>query len=448
MEQLLKDGKFQDVGKVIKSKIDKFAQSNEYKRMADGEAYYKLKNTEIMKRTKRMRLMGQLVNDPWEANHKLPSGYMRTLVDQKVNFSINSNMKLKSDSVDIERIYTDLGRRFDTKLKAYAKEASKTGRASFYPMIKDGKFDYKVLKSRQLIIEEEDGVIQYAISFDDFSADLMTQNSITTFVKKDGEYIIEGQPRPNVLKKTVVNGAILSQEAGTWGKVPLTLTFNNDEHETDLEAVKPFIDIYDIINSDFANNLDDFQDIYWILENFQGESIEDFVKQVKLYKTLKVGEGGSARPETIQIPVEAREKMLTITEDNIYKFGFGYNTNKVGDGNVTNVVIRSRYEPLNLKANDFEQEMREGVYQLLDFLNQYYIITNQQTFNPYDVDIVFERTMVINNLEASQLANESLGFLSEQTRLANDPRVTDVDKEIELMQEARDANPIRLGDAE
>lgn len=445
MEELLKQGKYEEVAKFIKEQIESFKESVEYKKMLQGEAYYNQKNIEIMRREKKLRLAGKLVNDPWEANHKLPSGYMRMLVNQKVAYSINPKMKLVSDTVDIDRIYEDLGRRFDTKLKKYAKEASKTGRASFYPMIIDGKFEYKVLQSKQLIVDEE---MQWAILFDDTKASLITKNANTVFVKRDNEYFIESEPLPNVLKKLTVNGVVIEQQADTWGKVPVTLSYNNDDKDTDLDPIKAFIDIYDIINSDFANNLDDFQDIYWILENFGGQNLEEFITQVKQYKAIKVGEGGSARPETIQIPVEARKTMLDMTEDNIYKFGFGFNPNKTGDGNITNVVIRSRYEPLNLKANDFEQEIREGVYQLLDFLNQYYIITNQPQFNPYDVDIKFDRSMIVNELEMATLANESMGFLSEETRLANDPRVSDAEEEIERMNNEKALNPINLGDAD
>ena len=188
--------------------------------------------------------------------------------------------------------------------------------------------------------------------------------------------------------------------------------------------------------------------MYWILENFQGENIEDFLEQVKLYKTLKVGEGGRAKPETIQIPVEARKVMLDITETNIYKDGFGFNSDKIGDGNITNVVIRSRYENLNMKANEFEEEMREGIYQLLDFLNRYYEITNQEQIDPEEIEVNFDRTLIVNDLEYATLSNESKGFLSEQTRLKNDPRVTDVEKEIERMESDNALNPISVGDSD
>lgn len=448
LEEYLKESKTVEVEEFITSKIKRFQESKEYIKMVEGEAYYKQENIEIMKRVKRIRLKNRTIDDPFEANHKIASGYMKRLIKQKLNFSINDFMSLTSDTQDIKRITNDLGRDFKKKLKEYGKEASKTGRASWLPYIKDEKFKYKLLKSTQTILEKDDDLILYAIVFDSEKAELFTPNSYTKFKKEDNKYIIDGDSVPNVVKKITVDNRIVKEEAGTWNRTPVTLSFNNSDKETDLQPIKRYIDVYDIVNSDFANNLDEFQDIYWILENFEGEGIEDFLEQVKLYKVLKVGEGGRAKPETIEIPVEARKVMLEITENNIYKDGFGFNSDKIGDGNITNVVIRSRYENLNMKANEFEEEMREGIYQLLDFLNKYYEITNQDKINPDEIEINFDRTLIVNDLEYSTLANESKGFLSEQTRLKNDPRVTDVEKEIERIEQDRAINPISVGDAD
>jgi SPP1 family phage portal protein len=142
--------------------------------------------------------------------------------------------------------------------------------------------------------------------------------------------------------------------------------------------------------------------------------------------------------ETIDIPVDARKTLMEITEDNIFKFGMGLNTEKIAGGSLTNVVIKARYADLDLKANDFEQEMKEGIYKLLDLLNVYYKITNQPTFTLDEIDITFDRSSLINQEELSRLANESVGKLSEETRLANDPRVTDVEMEVKAMKELQD----------
>jgi hypothetical protein len=46
-------------------------------------------------------------------------------------------------------------------------------------------------------------------------------------------------------------------------------------------------------------------------------------------------------------------------EKNIYRFGMGFNSAQLGDGNVTNVVIKSRYALLDLKCNKLEIRMKQ-----------------------------------------------------------------------------------------
>jgi SPP1 family phage portal protein len=342
----------------------------------------------------------------------------------------------------VEKLLLDLGRDFKKKLKAYAIEASKKGRAHFQTYIKDGKFNYKLINSEQIVVcydeEEVDAIIHFYEKGEEKFAQLLTKASVSDWILKGDTYYLLGEIRPSIVLKTLVDGRIQGQSPESWGMMPITVTYNNDDKQTDLEPVRASIDIYDIINSDFANNLDDFQDVYWVLQGFQGESLEDFLKQVKQLKAIKVGEGGNAHMETIDIPVDARKTLMEITEDNIFKFGMGLNTEKIAGGSLTNVVIKARYADLDLKANDFEQEIKEGIYQLLDLLNVYYKITNQPTFTLDEIDITFDRSSLINQEELSRLANESVGKLSEETRLANDPRVTDVEMEVKAMKELQD----------
>ena len=51
--------------------------------------------------------------------------------------------------------------------------------------------------------------------------------------------------------------------------------------------------------------------------------------------------------------------------------------------------------------------------------------------------------MIMNEVELATLANESIGSLSEETRLANDPRVDNPTKEIEKMETEKET--ISLG---
>lgn len=47
------------------------------------------------------------------------------------------------------------------------------------------------------------------------------------------------------------------------------------------------------------------------------------------------GENGGLDVHTVNIPVQACEEKLKVDKEGIYKFGMGFDSSQVGDGNVT-----------------------------------------------------------------------------------------------------------------
>ncbi len=455
---MLNEGKFNNVAKFVGSYIDDFEKSEQRKAMIEGKAYYKQKNTEIMKRQKIYYISkGVTKVDPYKANHKLPSGFLKLLIKQKVNYSINSRIKLAANKTknlnDIEMI---MGKDWKKTIKQAANEASikSAGYVQFY-IDKNEEFNYKIIPSEQCVpvfsIDDPE-LLEYFIRYyqqiaiDDegksikiLKVEFWTNDLIYYFVKQEsGEWefasedIESENPKPHIKKLTKFGETVANVEGQGWGRPPFAVLYNNDEKTNDLEIIKPFIDIFDIVNSDFANNIDDFQDIYWILKNYNGEDLEDFLSEVKELKVLRTGDDGEARAETIDIPVEARKEMLDNTEKLIYKFGMGVNPDDI-EGNITNVRIKALYSNLDLKANDFEIEVQDFMNQFLYFLNRYLEIKKKQQLEDDDIYLVFNRSMIINEVEMLDANANQAGSISNRTRLENHPWVPNVDDEFKRM---------------
>jgi len=121
----------------------------------------------------------------------------------------------------------------------------------------------------------------------------------------------------------------------------------------------------------------------------------------------------------------------------------GVNTNQIGEGNITNVVIKSRFTNLDLKASQFEGELKEFLYILIDFVNKYREISRE---SPIKVDdIVFNRSVIMNEVELLKANQEQLGVISEDTRLSNHPWVSDTEEEVKKMKEESEGT-IDLGE--
>ena len=68
-------------------------------RATEGEAYYRGKNIVITERQKMYynSSNSRATEDPYRANNKLASRFIKLLIDQKVNYSVNGKLKVTND---------------------------------------------------------------------------------------------------------------------------------------------------------------------------------------------------------------------------------------------------------------------------------------------------------------------------------------------------------------
>lgn len=457
---------------LIKAYIRDFENSKRKQKMKYGEDYYRSRNTEIMNR--KMLIYAETedgipyeVEDPYKANNKLPSGYFKLLVDQKLNYLLGKEIAFDTDQE--EELKEMLGRKLQSQLKQLGKEASKKVIGWKHPYIdEEQNLKFMIVPSEQIIPvykpdfkDQLELIIRYyrvTVLNEDGEAVKVTRvevwddEEVAYYQENDKTGIIElitpeymqrifgkvyQNPKYHFQKDIKYGDKVAESEGIPWNKVPFIPLYNNDDEEYDLQPIKPFIDAYDIINSDFINNLEDFQDVYWILKGYDGENLQEFLHQVKRYKTLKVADDGDARSEQIEIPYEARREALKGLENDIFNFGMGVNPSQLGEGGtITNVVIKSRYTNLDLKCNEFETQLKDFIHELMHFVNRYRELTNQSEIELKDVQ--FTRSMIMNENEILESNAKQQGRVSEETRLANHLWVDDVEEEKERMRQEQE----------
>lgn len=464
-------------GKALRSLVGSWRACQDVADMIEGDKYFRGRNTEIMSRKKQFFAeAGQLVDDPYKANYKIPSGYFGLLVSQKVQYLLGNGVRIvpkaivaaapaapapgapapKPQAPDVTPLEGVLGRRFEKKVQQAAKEAAKKRVAWAYVYIDGaGAFAIKTdIPSEQLLpIMNADGetldmMIRMYDSKDEqgnlsTTVDVYDAEQVATYkgsttggeafeLKQDAGLV---NPRRYITKRLKYGDQVAEESFSSWGgRVPWVPLWNNDDRTNDLTpAVKGEIDAYDVVMSDFANNLADVQDIYWIVKNYGGEDLSKFLNDLKRYKSIKVGDEGDVRAEKIDIPTEAREKLLDKLNEAIFRDGRGVDPSMVGDGNITNVVIRNRYAGLDLKADEFEWQVSEFVSGIIAFA---FLFMQEKKIEPsgYDYDVNFVRRMIMNEIELLDSNVKQQGAISEETRLANHPWVTDPDAELARMQ--------------
>ena len=158
------------------------------------------------------------------------------------------------------------------------------------------------------------------------------------------------------------------------------------------------------MNAFLSNNLQDFAEAIYVVKGFKGNNLDELRQNIKSKKTVGVGDNGGVDIKTVSIPVEGRQTKMNIDKENIYKFGMAFDSTAIGDGNITNIVIKSRYSLLIMKVNKTETRLRA----MLKWINQMVIADiNRRTgkaYSPNQVEFEFVRELMVN--ETDLVTNE------------------------------------------
>ena len=222
------------------------------------------------------------------------------------------------------------------------------------------------------------------------------------------------------------------------GAIPFIEFCNNKSRRSDLSKYKDLIDLYDKVMSGFANDLEDIQQIIYILENYGGTNLKEFLGDLKRYKAVKTNSGlqgssGGVKTLQIEIPVEARKVILEKLKKQIYESGQGLQQDTESFGNASGVALKFFYRKLELKSGLTETEFRKGfnklVRAILNYLDKDESLKIQQTYT---------RNMISNDLENAQIAQASAGIIPQKYILRNHPWIDDPEEAEEEIEKGRE----------
>ena len=235
-----------------------------------------------------------------------------------------------------------------------------------------------------------------------------------------------------------------------FGTVPFIPFGNNNLLSSDLDNVKSLIDAYDKTYSGFVNDLEDIQEIIFVLTNYGGireegnKGIVEFLRNLKKYKTIPLDSAGTGDTTglstlTIEIPTEARDKLLDITRKAIFDMGQGIDPQQQGFDNTSGEAMKFLYSLLELKAGLMETEFRLGFGELVRAICKYHgkkIRSIIQTWT---------RTAIRNDAELVDMCAKSKGIISDKTIIKNHPLVDDPEEEEKQLEKERQDSDIYEG---
>ena len=223
-----------------------------------------------------------------------------------------------------------------------------------------------------------------------------------------------------------------------WGRVPFIPFLNNNIATRDLDAVKHLIDTYDKTFSGFVDDLEDIQEVILVLTNYGGQDMGQFLSDLKYYKSIQVqsaGDGDKSGVSTlnIDIPVEARDKLLELTRKAIFDTGQGIDPQQQGLDSTSGEAMKFLYALLEIKAGLMETEFRIGLGELVR------AICRSKGKEVKQVIQTWTRTSIRNDAELAEMCSNSVGIISKKTILKNHPFVEDAEKEAEQLEKEKEA---------
>ena len=414
------------------------------KKIEKAKKYYRVDNT-IKKTGVRPK---EDTKDPLRtANNKIPHNFHQILIDEKASylftypilFDIDNNNKLNT------QVFEVLGDDFQRKAKNICIEASNAGTAwvhYWYAEDKKGEknFKYEKVNTEEVIPIYDNGLektleslIRYYIVSEYVEGELNPQDFCYI------EYWTVDRMERWKLRNSY-NGSIVEYEdvEHTIGEIPFIEFANNLNKQGDLEKYATLIDMMDKVMSGFCNDMEDIQQVLYILEGYEGTDLKEFKDNLKRYKTLSFDtEGGGLKTIQIDIPVEARKVIVEILKKQIYESGQGLQADIDSIGNASGITLKFFYRKLELKAGLLETEFRSGFATLVKAILRFLNVENYKKINQ-----TWTRNMISNDLENSQIAQASMGIIPKKIILANHPWVDDVQLALDLLEEEEKENMI------
>lgn len=419
-----------DKCKFINEAIEEFKSSSSYANAITAKIYYEGRNREILNRKQMIFGAGKTAReDLFKANNRIPSDFFSKLVKQEVNYLLANGLSTN------DNIKQKLGRKFDLKLKKIATEACISSVGWGYAYINNkGEFDLAAFDFLEVIplFDERTGALRSAIRFYQIDInkpvwiELYTEQGMIEYNQIKGKTKQISKLKPYIMKSKIDKITETVIDYDNWSQLPIIPLYCNDLKTSRFKiSLKNKIDLYDIILSDFGNNLEDSRDVYWVLRNYAGQDIESFLEDFKYYKSLRVDEDGDATPHTIEVPYEARRVALDLIRTQIYDDSMGLDTSVLAGGSLTNVAIKANMMNLDLKTDELEAGCLDFCYDLIGLCVDFYKINSKYQIN-FIRNKLIDETETIDNLVKSL----SAGMMSIETAMSRNPYIEDVKKEL------------------
>jgi hypothetical protein len=403
-QKMVNDWRYFTGDNVTISTIERYYWSEPKKQIVDG---------------KEVKVGGGLTKNHYVSNNRIGYGFYTDMVSQKVNTLLDELPKIESDYQLDNKFIKNLG----YALKLAGTRAAAQGVGYFYFGLNN---KFTVFKSEDCIpyYDDETGILRAFIRFwtvagkngaDIKYIETYTEQGLTTYCTHPEFRIIKPTTPYKFRKITDFSGDTIEPLIN---KIPIFVLRNNEEYRSDMTPnIRNKIDVIDTVNSGFANNIDDFSELYWVVKNGAGMNsaeFEDFIANInRTKKVILTGDNANSigvDTHQINIPTEARTKFVEERKKELIQEAGVIDTDALTSKELNTVTIKAATLKLRQRVSDFEWEVYPVATAVIELYQEY---NNVQ----FDFDISFTKLLIQNDTEILQNANSVKDSISRNSYL-------------------------------
>ena len=442
----------------IMKEINHFKLSPKRKDMIDGEKYYSGKHDILLRKRTIIGEGGKLTEVENLPNNRIVDNQYKKMVDQKTNYLLGQPFSLQCEN---EMYHDALNQVFNKKfrrlLKAVGEDSLNGGIGwMFIHYNENGELCFKRFKPFEIIPgwkDAEHTVLEYAVRIYEV---IVYEKKREKVIQKVEVYDDKGISYFNLSETGGLTPAepyfqnyfTITDESGketgyNWNRIPLIPWKYNSKEIPLIKMVKTLQDGLNLIESNFQNAMEeDTRNTILVLVNYDGQNLGEFRKNLAQYGAVKVksNDGVNGDVKTLQVEVNSDnyKAILEIFKKAIIENAMGYDAKDDRlAGNPNQMNIQSMYSDIDLDANGMETEYQASFEELLWFVNCHLANVGIGDFEGEQVDIIFNRDMLISESDVIDNINKSIGILSNETLIAQHPWTEDVALEKERIEKEK-----------
>lgn len=441
--------------------IIEWKNSPVHQEMLDGDRYYNGQHDILGRQRKAIGPDGKLIVVDNLPNNKIVDNQYAIHVDQKTNYLLGKPITYKGENDEHAKlVQKTLGNKFMRTIRNAGTECFNSGISWLYPYYdRNNELAFRLFPGYEVLpfwtdaahTELDAALRVYPVEIYQGSekkivekVDIFKSDGVETYLFVDGALT----PDPDSVKQSYVTVKMPDgkTKALNWERFPLIPIKYNSREIPLIRRGRSLQDAINLLYSDFANGMEaDGGSTVLVLKNYDGQDLGEFRKNLATYRAIKTRayEGVDGGVDTLEITVNA-ENYKTVIDllkksliDNLRSYDA---KDDRLSGNPNQMNIQSMYSQIDLDANAMEVELQAAFEEILWFVNTYLANSGAGSFENDEIQVIFNRDVLINESEAIDNCAKSAGIISDETIIAMHPWVDDPTRELEKVDKQKEEN--------